>query len=60
MIIVTQCDALSPSRKFSSFAGGGIAGANYLKVKNGVTHWETIIPAKSQIHAVSNFLLLSS
>ena len=44
----------------SSQKGGGIAGVNYLKVKNDVTRWKTIIPDKSQIHAASNVLLLSS
>ena len=44
----------------SSQNSGGIAVVNYLKVKNDVTHWKKIIPDKSQIHAVSNFLLLSS
>ena len=40
--------------------GGGNACVNYLKVKNDVTHWKTIISDKSQIHASPNFLLLSS
>ena len=40
--------------------GGGIASVNYLKVKNDVTYWKTIIPDKNQIHAAPNFLLLNS
>ena len=44
----------------TSIKGGDIAGAHYLKVKNDFTHWKTIIPDKSQIHAAPNFLLLSS
>ena len=44
----------------SSQKGGGIASANYLKVKNDIAHWKTIISDKSQIHAISNFLLISS
>ena len=51
---------LNKSFCFSSQNGGGIAGVNYLKVKNHVTHWKTIISVKSQIHASSDFLLLSS
>ena len=43
-----------------SHRGGGIAGVNYLKVKNDVTHWKTIIPDNSQIQAASDFLLSSS
>ena len=41
----------------SSQKGGGIARVNYLKVKNDVTHWKTIIPDKSQILPAPNFLL---
>ena len=40
--------------------GDGIANLDYLKVKNDVTHWKTIIPDRSQIHFALNFLLLSS
>ena len=40
--------------------GGDIASVNYLKVKNDVTYWNTIIPDRNQIHAPPNFLLLSS
>ena len=45
---------------FSLQKGGGTACVNYLKVKNDVTHWKTIISDKSQIHAAPNFLLLST
>ena len=45
---------------FTSLKGGGIAGVNYVKMKNDVTHWKTIIPDESQIHAAPNVLLLSS
>ena len=41
----------------SSQKGDGIARVNYLKVKNDVTHWKTIIPDKSQILPAPNFLL---
>ena len=44
----------------TSQKGGGIASVNYLKVKNDVTYWNTIIPDRNQIHAAPNFLLLSS
>ena len=44
----------------SSQKGGSIACVNYLKVKNDVTQWKTIISEKSQNHAAPNFLLLSS
>ena len=38
----------------------GIASLNYLKMKNEVTYWTTIIPDRNQIHAAPNFLLLSN
>ena len=44
----------------SSQKGGPIVGVDYLKVKNEITYWKTIIPDRSQIHTASNFLLLSS
>ena len=44
----------------SSQKGVSIASANYLKVKNDIAHWKTIISDKSQIHAISNFLFRSS
>ena len=44
----------------TSLVDGGIVGVNYLKVKNDVTYWKTIIPDRSQIHAATNVLLLSS
>ena len=44
----------------TSQKGGGIAGVNYLKVKNYVIYWNTIIPDRNQIHAARNFLLLCS
>ena len=44
----------------TSQKGGGIASVNYLKMKNDVTYWNTIIPDKNQIHAALNFLLLRS
>ena len=37
-----------------------IAAVDYLKVKNDVTHWKTIIFDSWQIHAAPSFLLLSS
>ena len=37
-----------------------ITGADYLKVKKDAIHCKTIISERSQIHAVPNFLLLSS
>ena len=40
--------------------GVGIACVNYLKVRNAVAHRKTIISDKSQTHAATNFLLLSS
>ena len=40
--------------------GGGIASVNYLKVKNEVTYWKTIIPDRNKIHTAPNFLFLSS
>ena len=43
----------------TSQEGGGIASVNYLKVKNDVTHWNTIIPDRNQIHAFRYFSLLS-
>ena len=39
---------------------GGIASVIYWEVKNEVTYWNTIILDRNQIHAASNFLLLSS
>ena len=39
---------------------GGIASVNYLKVKNEVTYWKTIIPDRNQIHAALKFFLLTS
>ena len=44
----------------TSQKGGGITGANYLKVKNNVTHSKTIIPDRNQTYAAPKFLLLSS
>ena len=40
--------------------GVGIACVNYLNVRNDVAHRKTIISDKSQTHAATNFLLLSS
>ena len=39
--------------------GNGIAGVDYLKVKNDVTYWKTI-PDRSQIHFAPNLFLLRS
>ena len=44
----------------TSQKGNGIANINYLKMKNDSTYWNTIIHERNQIHAASNFLLLSS
>ena len=38
----------------------GTAGVDYLKLKNDVTYWKTVIPDGNQFHAAPNFLLLSS
>ena len=48
--------------KYSSLhqKGDRINGVDYLKVKNDVTNWKTIIPDRSQTHTAPNFLLLSS
>ena len=45
---------------FTSQKGDGLAGVHYLKVKDDVTNWKTIIPDRSQIHATPNFSLLST
>ena len=61
VIIVTECNVLSNKILFlTSQKGGGIASVNNLKVKNDVTCWNTIIPDRNQIHALRNFLLLTS
>ena len=61
IIIVTECHVLSDEIFIlTSQKGGGIASENYLKVKNDVTYWNTIVPDRNQIHALQNFLLLSS
>ena len=44
----------------TSLVDGGIVGVNYLKVKNDVTYWKTIVTDRSQIHTATNVLLLSS
>ena len=61
VIIVTECD-ISPNKIFflTSQKGGGITSTNYSRVKNDVTYWITIVSDRNQIHAASNFLLLSS
>ena len=38
----------------------GIAGVDCSQVKSYITHWQTIIPDRSQIYAALNLLLLSS
>ena len=61
VIIVTEYDVSSNEIFFlTSQKGGGIASANYSKVKNDVTHWITIASDRNQIHAAPNFLFLSS
>ena len=45
---------------FKSQKGGGITSVNYLKVKNEVTYWKTIIPDRNQIHAALKFFVLTS
>ena len=57
VIIVTECNALF---FFKSQKDGVVASVNYLKVKNKVTYWTTVIPDSNQIHAAPNFLLLSN
>ena len=60
-IIVNEHDVSSNEIFFlTSQKGGGIASANYLKVKNDVTYWITIVSDRNQIHAAPNFLFLSS
>ena len=59
-IIVTEYVSSNEIFFLTSQKGGGIAGANYLKVKNDVTHWITIVSDRNQIHAAPNFLFLSS
>ena len=44
----------------TSRKGYGIASVSYLKVKHDVTYWNTIVPDRNEIHALWNFLLLSS
>ena len=61
VIIVTEYDVSSNEIFFlTSQKGGGIASVNYLKVKNDVSYWNTIVPDRNQIHAAPNFLFLSS
>ena len=60
VIIVTEYVSSNEIFFLTSQKGGGIAGANYLKVKNDVTHWITIVSDRNQIHAAPNFLFLSS
>ena len=61
VIIVTECAVLSNEIfLLTSQKGSGIAIVNNLKVKNDVTYRNTIIPDRNQIHALRNFLLLSS
>ena len=60
-MIVTEYDVSSNEIFFfTSQKGDGIASANYLKVKNDVTYWITIVSDRNQIHAAPNFLFLSS
>ena len=60
-IIVNEHDVSSNEIFFlTSQKGGGIARKNYLKVKNDVTYWITIVSDRNQIHAAPNFLFLSS
>ena len=54
---MTECNALF---FFKSQKDGVVASVNYLKVKNKVTYWTTVIPDSNQIHAAPNFLLLSN
>ena len=61
VIIVTECAVLSNEIfLLTSQKGSGIATVNNLKVKNDFTYRNTIIPDRNQIHALRNFLLLSS
>ena len=61
VIIVTECNVSSNEIFFlTSQKSGGIASVNYLKVKNDVTYWNTIVPDRNQIHAAPNLLFLSS
>ena len=61
VIIVTESDVSSNEIFFlTSQKGGGIASVNYLKVKNDVTYWNTIVPDRNQIRAAPNLLFLSS
>ena len=44
----------------TSQKGDDIVAVDYLKVKNDVTHWKTIIFDSWQVHAAPSFLLVSS
>ena len=61
-IVVTECNVLSPSTKFSSLHGTRwwYCKCSSFTSKTDVTCWNMIIPDRNQIHATPNFLHLRS